>query len=239
MPLLFSPVSNLPYIGGALWFVPVYLYVILAFPFLRWYYERHENDNKKYVPLVLFAILLCNNGWEALYEAKMVIFYGFWAYMGFFYKKMHLHETLKNKIKIIPLIVFCALSVLWFIQKQGHANMQTNKFPPNIVFLIYTIGALLALYLFSKYIISAIIILRRNKIIDWIYKQYIQNCYTVFLYHPLSFLSIYVALKFSGLQEHLFKNEWLCFFVYMVVTIPMNAVIGKLFSWGEKIRIKN
>jgi fucose 4-O-acetylase-like acetyltransferase len=239
LPLLFTPVSKLPYMTGGLWFIPVYLYVILAFPFLKWYYFRHEHDNKKYMPLMVFVILLCNNGWEIVYEAKMVFFYCFWIYLGLFYKRINWYETAKNKIKIVPVIVFCALLVLWFIQKNvGYANMQINKFPPNIVFFVYTFGTLLTLYIFSKHILFGITFLRKNKVFDWIYKQYIQNCYTIFLYHPLSFLTIFIILKYSGLKDYLFRNDWICFIVYMILTISMNAVIGKIFSWGERIGIK-
>jgi hypothetical protein len=240
LPLLFSPVSNLPYITWSLWFVPVYLYVVLAFPLLKWYHARHENDAKKYIPLIIFAVLICNNGWEVLYEAKMTLFYCFWAYLGLFFKRLDWHESAKTKAKIAPIVVFCALAVLWFIQNDaGRANMQSNKFPPNIVFLVYTFGALSALYIFSKYIFAAINRLRKNRLFGWIYKQYIQNCYTVFLYHPLSFLILYVVLRYTGLKEYLFRNELICFFVYMILTIPMCAVAGKLFSWAEKIKIND
>lgn len=115
--------------------------------------------------------------------------------------------------------------------------MQSNKFPPNIVFLIYTFGALLALSMFSKHIIHVVTIMRKNRIFDWIYKQYIHKCYTIFLYHPLSFLIMNVILKYSGLNDFIFFNDWICFLVYMSLTIPMNAVIGRMFSWGEKIKI--
>jgi peptidoglycan/LPS O-acetylase OafA/YrhL len=82
IPNFFIPISNVPYLTGALWFVSVYLYIILLFPFLKWYYERHENDNGKFIPLLVFPLLLGNNGWEVLYDAKMVFFYGFWTYLA-------------------------------------------------------------------------------------------------------------------------------------------------------------
>jgi len=122
LPMLFSPVSSLPYMTWTLWFVPIYLYVMLAFPLLKWYYERHERENKKYIPLIIFALLLCNTGWEVLYEAKMVIFYCFWTYLGLFYRRINWNEPLRNKIKSLPVIIFCALIILWFIQKTE--NMQ-------------------------------------------------------------------------------------------------------------------
>jgi hypothetical protein len=148
--------------------------------------------------------------------------------------------TIKNKIKIMPVILFCAILLIWIVKKGNHGfNMQNNKFPPNVVFLIYTVGALLTLYLFSKYIINGLNYVRKNKVFDWIYKQYIENCYSMFLYHPLSFLILYVFFSYSGLNEYIFKNQWICFFVYIITTIPMTAIIGKLFSWTEKITIKN
>ncbi|MDR0507891.1 MAG: acyltransferase [Dysgonamonadaceae bacterium] len=239
IPTVFVPVSNVPYLTGALWFVPVYLYIIIIFPFLRWYYERHENDAGKFIPLLIFPFLLSNNGWEALYDAKMLFFYSFWTYLGLFFQKIDILGSIKSKIKVIPVVILCAIAVLWFLNKGEHSfDMQNNKFPPNIVFLVYTAGALLTFYLFSKYIITGLNILRKNKITGWIYKQYIENCYSMFLYHPLSFLALYVFLKYSGLDEYVFQNRWICLFVYIIITIPATAIIGKIFSWTEKIKIK-
>lgn len=239
IPTLFSPLSKLPYLTGALWFVPIYLFVILLFPLLKWYYEQYENDIKNILPLILFALLLINKGWEVLYEARMILFYGFWMYLGLFFSKLDWYGSVKSKRNILPGIIICAGAVLWFLQKnRDYANMQTNKFPPNIVFLIYTFGALSVFYLLSSYILKGICKLRKNFIFNWIYKQYIDNCYTIFLYHPFSFLFLYIVLQYSGLRAVLFKNEWLCLSLYILVTIPMNAVIGKIFSWCEKIKIK-
>jgi hypothetical protein len=61
----------------------------------------------------------------------------------------------------------------------------------------------------------------------------------MFLYHPLSFLASYVFFKYSGLNEYVFKNQWICLLVYIIITIPMTAIIGKMFSWIEKIKIRN
>jgi fucose 4-O-acetylase-like acetyltransferase len=241
LPTVFQPVSKVAYLTGTLWFVPVYLYVILLFPLLKWYYERHENDNKKYIPLIVFPIMLANNGWEMIYDARMVLFYGFWMYSGMFFQKLDMYESIKNKRKIIPIISGCALLVVWFVQKNiAYANMQTNKFPPNIVFMIYTLGGLLTFYLLSRHILNFISILRKNQLFNWIYEQYIESAYTIYLYHPLSFLSILIVLeKTPTVKGYLYNNQWLCFFVYMVLTIPMCAVLGRLFSWGERIKIKH
>jgi len=238
IPLIFTPISNLPYLTWSLWFVPVYFFVILLFPFMKWYYERHDKDNKKYIPLLVLTVMLGNNGWEILYEAKMVIFYAFWMYAGLFFHKFDLSGSLKSKRKIIPVILFCAAVVLWFIEKNnGYADMQNNKFPPNIVFLVYAVGALLLFYLFSKYILNGIGYLRKNRIFDWIYKQYIQNCYSVFLYHPISFITLYTINRYTGLDHYMLENQWTSLLICLLFTIPVSAILGKLFSWGEKIKI--
>jgi hypothetical protein len=183
--------------------------------------------------------LVSYHGGEALYEAKMVFFYGFWTYSGLFFKKMDVPGSIKSKRKIIPAIVLCAITVLWFVTGDlRFADMQGNKFPPNIVFLIYTTGALLTFYLFSKHIINGLNFLIRNKPFSWIYKQYIENCYSMFLYHPLAFLALYVFFRYSGLREYVFSNQWICMLIYMLITIPTTAIIGKFFSWAERISIK-
>ncbi|GMO55510.1 MAG: hypothetical protein Ta2A_00440 [Treponemataceae bacterium] len=239
-PLVFVPVSKIGHMTGVLWFIPVYLYVIFLFPLFEKYYGRYKNSNAKYVPLIILPILLMNNGWEELSNAKMVIFYSFWVYAGLFFQELKINEPIKSKLKIIPVIVFCAILVLRFIlTNHSYANMQTNKFPPNIVFFFYTFGALLTFYLFSKYIINTLNYLRRSKVFNWIYKQYIQNCYTIYLYHLPSFFVIDNVFKHLGIRDYLFSNQWICLTIYILLTIPINAVIGKLFSWAEKIKIIN
>jgi len=131
IPLVFSPVSNLPYLTGALWFVPIYLYIIVLFPVLRWFYEKYGNTNKKWIPLVIFTVLLSNNGWEFLSETKMVLYYSFWTYLGLFFPEIDKISFRRKARPVTVLVIVCALLTLKIV-------MQNNKFPPQYsLFILY------------------------------------------------------------------------------------------------------
>ena len=237
IPTIFSPVTQVPYLLYAIWFVPVYLYVILLFPLLKWYYEQFDNRIRLYLPFAVFVILLLLFSYISQL-AQTVCFYSFWIYLGLFYRKMNVN-TIKYKQKIAGCIIFCVLLVLAFVwHDHKYANMQYNKFPPNVVFLVYTFGALSAFYLCSKYILTGIRFLRRKNLLNWVFKQYEHNCYTIFLYHPFSFLLIFYLRKYCESFDYIFQvNSLISFSLYLILTLSISAFWGKLFSWTERIKI--
>jgi len=235
--------TSLQFLTWALWFIPVYLLIIITFPFLRMYLDKQRKKILKILPLLIFAICLVLmdfykiSGTTFFYYTRMLIFYCFWIYLGMFYNilKDNIHI---NKLKNIILFIICVVtSVLLVLTPYYSLDMQINKFPPNFLFLLYTLGALSLMYYFSNHIVILVKFLCKNIVIDWIFKQYINSGYTIYLFHPFAMLLINRSMGFFKVGSFMANHNYITFFVYIILVIPLGAVLGKLFSWTEKIKI--
>ena len=104
--------------------------------------------------------------------------------------------------------------------------------------MMYTFGALSCFYLCSKYILKGLRYLQRDHLFHWIFKQYELNCYTIFLYHPFSFLLILYVRNFFAPFDYLFQlHDFTSFVLYLFFTVIISAFCGNLFSWAERIKI--
>jgi hypothetical protein len=230
----------------ALWFIPVYLSVMLLFPFLRKFYEKFTSSKIRMIPLIVFALLVflfqydIGMGDNILRHCRMAAFYGFFAYLGLFFteifKKKH------TKIAIVLLFVCISATILSILFLHQSPNMQTNKFPPNFLFLIYTMGALTILYIFSDSFVKTITSFRKNKVFNWFYSQYIKHGITIFLFHPFVFILL-EWLKNLFFLEWLKKtgfattNQIIVLTVLLFLSFTLSAIIGNIFSWVERIKI--
>ncbi|MCL2327922.1 MAG: acyltransferase [Bacteroidetes bacterium] len=223
----------------ALWFVPVYLLVMALFPFLRLYYERNSKIFLQILPLLFFATLLVLlqikiipiTG-RTLHFSKMTAFYGFFTYLGLFFTTIM--QRSKQQIRnAIIVVACCAITVvLAIVFYDISPSMQNNKFPPTFIFLVFSLGLLGLLYIFSNHIIRAINFCKRNSVFAWVYKQYTKHGLTIFLFHPFVFLLL------AEIRRMLFgggNNSWYAFTVIVVLAIPLSACTGYLFAWVEKL----
>ncbi|MDR2971123.1 MAG: acyltransferase [Bacteroidales bacterium] len=170
-------------------------------------------------------------GERLLEHSKMVSFYAFFTYLGLFFTEIF--EKRKTGIAIIIASICMVATVLSIIFLNQSPNMQANKFPPNFLFLIYSLGFLTILYIFSDSIFKFITYIKKNTILNWIYTQYVKHGVTIFLFHPFVFLLL------VWLQKSIFHGvrEIIVLIVMLLLSIPLSAVIGYLFSWVEKIPI--
>jgi hypothetical protein len=236
--------SNLLYLTSALWFIPIYLIVMMLFPLMKWYFEKFEHPTEKRTPLVIFAlIILILSSIPAqekgiIYYVRTIAFYSFWTYIGLFYNQLSEKKRWQEKKGAMVLMVICmVITGLLAFRFRHYANMQWNKFPPNHVYLLYTVGALSAIYLFSEYIMRFVRYVVKNGVINWIFEQYKHNGYTIYLFHPFAFLILREILIFTGLLEWVYNYEWIYLPLYLLFIIPVSAVFGRLLSWTEKIKI--
>ena len=239
-----SPVTDLPYLTWALWFVPVYLSVILVLPLFQKIYHCCRQPFASFpfavCALILLALMFCSfPGRPQLGNiCSYLVFYSFWSYLGFHYKKFDVRAPVRNKIMVIPIVIACfAVATSFVCMEKKFADMQANKFPPNFVFLAYSIGVGGLLYLFSCHLLRYLDFCRRVPILRWIFIQYSTHTYTIFLYHPLSFLFIKYLFGRLGLWETLSGEPLLCAFVHAMLAIPLGALLGRFLSWPERIKL--
>ncbi|MDR2512887.1 MAG: acyltransferase [Puniceicoccales bacterium] len=238
-----APVTHLPYLTRALWFVPVYLSIVLILPLLQ---RIHHSCRQPYacIPfvgcaLILFALVFFSfpGNPRTGNILSYVIFYSFWAYLGFYYDRLDLRAAVKTKIKVIPLIIVCfSITGVFVYGNKNFSDMQANKFPPNFVFLAYSLGVMGLLYLFYSTLHRFLAFCRCLPAFAWIFTQYSTHTYTIFLYHPLCFLAIKFLSEWLALWDKLCAHPFLCISVHAVLAIPLGAILGRFLSWPERIK---
>lgn len=239
-------ISAIPYLPWAIWFVPVYLIIMLLIPVLKNAFMRSHSIYRILPILFLIGINFyfsfiskrIHDPWQS------VFFYSIWIYLGFwFIEAIYNHPFRKNlfpciAISAISLIIFIIL--LWKGPALGYhltINMQRNKFPPNLLFLFYSLILTPFIALFSNQIHSILISLKKFKIWKWIFSQYQNNCYSIFLVHPIAFLIVSKMLKICTVPPPtLHTMRWTIPFIWISV-IVIAAVLGHFFSIIERKRI--
>ena len=175
----------LPFLTDALWFVPVYLMCVLVVPLLR------RLKHRPWPVIALLVVLLLffeKKGWA---YPRNVAFYSFWIYLGLFYPQLKERYVLKGSkrwelavvatVSIAVLIVLCRFFGV-------SADMQKHKFPPDGIFLLYSLGAMSLLMLISPALVKAMDCLGRVSVLNWGMEQLSRYSLSVFLYQSFAFI---------------------------------------------------
>lgn len=234
---IFAPFSDVNFLTWALWFIPIYLSVMIIFPFLRKIFDFFSVKRIKYLPMLFFIIVIILIdiffGLSSYNFLRNIIFYSLWIYIGMFYK-YRINKKINKKALFI--FIFCLLAVVFLVCFRLYPlNMQLNKFPPNLIYILYTFGALGILYIFSPYIIKLFGYIKRVKVIRLIIEQYSKRGFTIYLFHPFSFLITSFLLNVSGIIYPLLNYEVLLLIMYYILVVIISAILGWIFGWCENI----
>ena len=172
------------------------------------------------------------------YKLQSMLFYAFWVYLGFYYISMLNDKSVRDKL--LPCLTLSIVSIILLLtfRNYGHftMDMQQNKFPPNIIFLLYNMCLIPIIYLFSQQINKFLDLLCKFNPWAWIFKQYKQNCYSIFLYHPLAFLTVYHILDKFELNVFFENNEFIGLLIYWFTVIIIAAGFGSIFGRFERLK---
>lgn len=196
-----------------IWFIQPYFIISMFIPFLQRLYFSHWGGYKTIclILVLIFFIALFDKIQVSSLTLRNIFCYTIFVEIGFFYKDNNRkHFT----IPLFSLSVCLLIVLLW--SGSYSSIMQLNKFPPNLLFVLYGITIVCIINLvISKYIIPYVSILNRwNKYGMEIYLY--QNF--IFL-----FLSLYVIPSISGL------NTFIQVFVVIITTFLMLSCISPLF----------
>lgn len=233
----FSPAGAWPafsILTWHLWFIPVYVWVITLFPFLRLVYEKLPGL-LKYTPPMGFAVLIYlfdqyhGAAKNALYYIPYILFYGFWAYLGIFYLRFKAKPWPRYAIAVVGILAWGALYLL--IRTEGYsANMQVNKFPPNTAFLFMSLGTFSLLVLLKEQILRFFRLPPFRNITD----TYAAYGYTVYLYHPFGFLLLKTIVIGLNLNHLVSAYKFLAISGYFFINILLGLLFAKIFGRVEK-----
>lgn len=228
--------TNLPYITWHLWFIPIYLIIMFLIPLIYKLYTKLPSKFN-WFPLIIFGIgvllgehYLPSNSYS--YYTKLTVFYTFWTYLGFYYPKF------KNKpLKFYQSIFISVLSfaIVLYLIKNGYyrSDMQFNKFPPNMLFLFFTISWFFILVSFRKIFVKV----GNLKFISNLVSSYASYGYTYYLYQPFSFLAANIVLFNILKLNTTLDQKWQLGILYSLFIIMFTLFYKLVFYKFETLNV--
>jgi hypothetical protein len=120
---------------------------------------------------------------------QKVAFYSLFVYFGHFY------ADLEEELSYMPLrgflwafVVMTLAALIGMLFAGVDLDMQFRKFPPDLVFLLFSVGTLSGVLLMTPYIDAAFGAMERCKPLRFFLNLYAKHSLTIFLYQPLFFL---------------------------------------------------
>lgn len=177
-------ITSVSYLTLALWFIPVYLCVALIIPVLK-----RMRDSSRKIGLVFFLlgifVVSCLLKMEWF---QYVAFYSFWTYIGLFYRDIKAVVEQKHTRRYLLCLAAAGMAVICILYLAGQPiDMQSNKFPPNLVFLVFSI-TMMALIIFEMpYVDRVIGWFETGRITGKIVNLFSTRSMTIFLYQVFAF----------------------------------------------------
>lgn len=209
------------YLTWALWYIPVYLITVLFIPLLK--HLSQSRQSLLYSGVIL--LLLFVSEMMKFRIGQYISFYSFWIYIGLLIHQKHRLISSNNFLKAIILL---SLISLFLLNITGYSlDMQVNKFPPNTVFLLYSVFILSVLYLYfhsltqSKTIKISVLFIFGN------------GSMTVFLYQGFAFLlctTITEKLLPSSNTFTPFLKPVICFSLVILFCMCFLKIFGRFES---------
>ena len=226
--------TSVAYLTWALWFVPVYLCVVLIIPILKIARDSARKIEFAFLLLGIFVLTcLLKMGW-----VQNVAFYSFWTYVGLFYRDIKLAAEQKHTRKYFLYFVAAGMLAICALYLTGQPlNMQSNKFPPNIIFLVYSVMMMALIFFSIPYLGRFIGWLQAGKLSGKIFNLFSTRSMTIFLHQVFAFAVTIrltnMLIQGDGIIVSIAKSVF-C----LAVTIPACAGLVVVFGKIEKFQIK-
>lgn len=227
-------ITSVPYLTWALWFVPVYLCVVLILPLLKLMRDSRGKIAFGFLLLGIFGVTcMLKLGWF-----QNVAFYSFWTYVGLFYRDIKtLVEQKRTGIYFLGVAAAGAAAIVVLYLLGQSLDMQSNKFPPNMIFLVFSIMMMALIMWGIPYLDRFIGWLETNKIFGGIFNLFSTRSMTIFLYQVYAFtLTIRLTnmlISGNGIGWSIAKSV-LC----LTITIPVCALLAVIFGKVEKLELR-
>lgn len=128
-----------------IWFIFPYFIISLFIPFLKKVHESKQGVAKSGLIIVtlIWVISILDYLHLYVYGLRNVLCYAIFVILGFFYKDKH------QRLYIVPLFIISAVCIILLLCSGAYSTvMQTNKFPPNLMFVFFGIFVICIIELF-------------------------------------------------------------------------------------------
>lgn len=229
-----TQMTNIPYLTWALWFIPVYLGIILIIPLLKLMRSCKHSDMFIIVLLFVF-VATCYLG---LGRIRIVAFYSIWTYIGLFYDKITAHITERNFRKALLFVALVGLVGILGLHTVGlPLDMQYNKAPPNLMFLVFSVVNLSIIFLLIPYITKLGKYIEQYKLPNKILALFSTRTMTIYLYQSFAF---YIAIRFINTLIPRIDfisaviKAMLCLIFAVVLCCAFALLFGKIEDIGNR-----
>lgn len=227
-------ITSVSYLTWALWFVPVYLCVVIILPALKQINDSTIKIEFAFLLLGLF-VLTCflKMGWF-----RNVAFYSFWTYVGLFYRDIKVFAEQKHTRRYFLYLAIAGMVTICILYLAGQSlNMQSNKFPPNMIFFVFSI-MMMALIMFAlPYLDRFIGCLETGNISGKIFNLFSTRSMTIFLYQVFAF-NLTIRLTTMLIHGDSIISSIAKSIFCLATTIPACAGLAVIFGKIEKLGIK-
>lgn len=223
--------TSVSYLTWALWFIPVYLSIVLIIPILKKMKCSKRRMEFAFAILGFFVVTcLLKMGW-----IQNIAFYSFWTYAGLFYSDIRRAVEQKYARKYFLYIVIGAgMTIVMFYFGGQSLNMQANKFPPNITFLIFSIMMMSLIMLMIQHLDRIFDVLEKHKLTGMVLDLFSTRSMTIFLYQVFAFNltipSVNMLIHGQGIIVSIIKSL-LC----LMGTILACSLFAVIFGRIEKV----
>lgn len=240
-----NQVSAFTFSTYALWFITAYLIIVpFFFPLFKICFDKAKKLIFKLLPLIviIFCFVIAQFLPTTTFYVKLiktVLFYMIFTYMGMFFWSWHDYLS-KGKTRILFAILFVIVVgvaiILYFLGMD--VDMQNNKFPPNIMFMLYSFAMMILIYYLSDIINKGFMFISKIKVFDFFITQYKQHSCSVFLYQTFGFWAYTILFNKMELLIRLQSYDVLYLLISLLIMLPVCAVLAFIFSIFEKLSAK-
>ncbi|MEM7113362.1 MAG: acyltransferase family protein [Chloroflexota bacterium] len=219
-PITYGRGHSLEMLNWHLWFIWPFLLVTLLFPlFIKLYPPRIPlwvtTIGLGLLLIVLPLLQRPTRQWQT------AVFYLFWFYVGY---KLANGLVLKRQTYLILAVGGTAVLLLAGFLLPVTLDMQANKFPPNSLFLLFSVVWVALFFLFFTYINPRKFDFLASS--HW-FKPFITSGYSIYLWQGVGYTAAVRLIAGQGVSIYL---TW-------ILAILLTAVLGILFSPLERIRL--
>ena len=232
----FGPIFNWSTLVGALWFIRLYFLILIITPFLK-VIAKHNI-----LSLILIAITVSVNIFytiknepplqfqiPGIWDPQQLSFYIFFYFLGIYTQNIYL-----TKKELFIIIIINTLIILFCSSINADVfNLQKNKFPPNIFYLLSSLYSVVLVLFVKKYEIFIKNKIRENRLFKFI-SLCGEKVYSIFFCQHIGGALIYHIV---------YKFNYLNWFSLIIISYILNLIIsittGFLFDSVNKFYIRN
>ena len=211
---------------GSIWFMPVYFTVVPFCMLVINGINKSGNDigrlQKQFI-LICFILFIWNqSGMGYLFLSREMLFYSVFFLLGYLLKDTKIKSV--KVFLIIEVLLISSAIVLAKLMEVDIVNIQSLKFPPHIIYMIFSMLAITMALFFKERVYPS-----KSNFFVWAGKN------AIWFYFAQGIASTVIYKLVESLQYVWYIKLPICIIVNICLTIMIVCIIKWLYSYVEKV----